>query len=52
MAKLIMERDPKDNKYLHRDFHISLDNGLTYVGNNYGDAAVVELVTKFTNTYY
>ncbi len=52
MAKLVMERDPKDNKYLHRDFHISLDNGLIYVGNNYGEQAVIELVTKFANAYY
>lgn len=52
MAKLVMERDPKDNKYLHRDFHLSLDNGLSYTGTNYGDEAVIELVTKFTNAYY
>ena len=52
MSKLIMKREPKDNKYLHRDFHISLDNGLTYVGTNYGDQAVIELVERFTNQYY
>lgn len=52
MAKLVMKREPKDNKYLHKDFHISLDNGLTYVGNNYGQKAVIELVENFSNQYY
>ena len=52
MARLEMKRDPKDNKYLHRDFHLSLDNGLNYTGTNYGEQAVIELITKFANAYY
>jgi hypothetical protein len=39
MAKLVMDRRAVDNKYLHRDFFISTDTGLRYLGSRYGDAA-------------
>lgn len=52
MAKLVMERKASDNKYLHSSFHISADIGITYVGLNFGDEAVIEYLTRFTLSYY
>ena len=52
MAKLEMERKAADNKYLHRDFHISADNGVEYVGKKYGDAGVDEFLAQFSKAYF
>ncbi len=37
MAKLFIERKAGENKYLHRDFFVSGDIGISFVGENYGD---------------
>lgn len=50
--KLFMDRKASDNKYLHRDFHLSADIGIAYVGNNYGDDAVKEYLVQFTKSYF
>ena len=47
-----MEKSAADNEYFHRDFHISGDRGLRYVGENFGDEAVTEYLTRFTLSYY
>ncbi len=54
MAKerLFMDRKASDNKYLHRDFHVSADIGIAYVGNNYGDDAVKEYLVQFARSYF
>ena len=52
MEKLHIERKASDNKYLHRDFHVSADNGITYVGENYGDDAVIEFLTQYAKSFY
>jgi hypothetical protein len=52
MERLFIERKAEDNKYLHRDFHLLADRGLIYVGENYGDQAVVEFLTEYTKSYY
>lgn len=52
MSKIVIERKASDNKYLHKDFHISGDIGISYVGINYGDKAVIEYLTRFTLNYY
>lgn len=52
MKKLIIERKSSDNKYLHRDFFVSGDIGISYVGNKYGDQAVVEYLIQYTKNYY
>lgn len=49
---LIMERKASDNKYLHRDFHISADNGIEYVGKKYGDEGVKEFLSDFARSYF
>ena len=52
MPKLVMERKASDNKYLHRDFHISSDNGISYVGDKYGDIGVENFLRKFAKSYF
>lgn len=52
MGKLIMERKAADNKYLHRDFHVTADQGIRYIGEQYGDAAVVEYLSNFAAKFY
>ena len=52
MAKLVMDRRAADNKYLHRDFHVSGDTGLAYVGAHYGDNGVKEYLRRFASAQY
>ena len=49
---LIMDRKAADNEYFHLDFHSSLNMGSHYVGENYGEAELVEYLTRFTNNVY
>ena len=50
---LHMERKASDNKYLHKDFHVTLDLGITYIGEHFGgDDAVKEYLTTFAKAYY
>lgn len=52
MSIKVMNKRASDNKYLHRDFHISGDNGLRYVGEKYGDNGVKEYLRRFAAAYY
>lgn len=52
MAKIIMDRRAGDNKYLHRDFHLTADVGIRYVGDNYGDEGIKEYLTDYTLSFY
>ena len=52
MEKLHIERKAADNKYLHKDFHVSADIGITYVGENYGDDAVKDYLTQYALSFY
>ena len=52
MLKGTIERRASDNKYLHRDFHCALDQGLAYLGAKYGGAAVDEYLGGFAASYY
>jgi len=52
MADLHIERKASDNKYLHKDFHVTADIGISYVGTNYGDQAVKEYLTQYANSFY
>ena len=47
-----MERRASDNKYLHKDFHVSLDLGIAYVGDRYGEDAVKEYLTDYAKSFY
>ncbi|MBQ1317375.1 MAG: hypothetical protein IIY46_07825 [Lachnospiraceae bacterium] len=52
MEPLIMDIRAEDNKYLHKDFHITGDNGLLYVGEKFGDNGVREYLYQFTKAFY
>ena len=52
MEKMIMERKAADNKYLHRDFHVTADQGICYIGEQFGTDAVVEYLSNFAEKFY
>lgn len=52
MTMKAMSRKAADNKYLHRDFHVSGDTGLRYVGERYGDNGVKEYLRRFAASNY
>jgi Fic family protein len=37
---------------LHKDFHVTADIGISYVGENYGDDAVKEYLTQYAKSFY
>ena len=43
----VMDRRAADNKYLHRDFHISNDLGAAYIAEKYGPEGVDEYLRTF-----
>lgn len=47
-----MSRKASDNKYLHKDFHNALSNGIEYLDVNYGEEAVREYLYRFTRAFY
>lgn len=51
-SKVVVDMKSEDNKYLHRDFHLSGNNALRYCGENFGDGAVINFLTDFTKCYY
>lgn len=52
MEKLAMERRAYDNKYLHRDFHATLDIGIAYLGDRYGEEQVDRYLAQYVHTRY
>jgi hypothetical protein len=52
MAKKVMERSASDNAYMHKDFHGTLDIGITYIRTKYGDQAVREYLKQFAKAYF
>lgn len=52
MEPLKMERKAADNKYLHRDFHKTLDLGLSYIAKRHGEDSVDEYLRRVTEVYY
>lgn len=52
MEKLVMDRRADANKYLHKDFHLSIDLSVDYVGRRFGDAGVRKYLTKYATAYY
>jgi len=51
LAVKVMKRTASDNKYLHRDFHVSCDIGIAYVGKRYGDEGVRQYLTQYVDSY-
>lgn len=48
----IMDRKASDNEYWHRDFHNGINNGVRYLGENYGDEVVLDYLQTFTRNFY
>lgn len=49
---LIMDRKASDNEYFHKAFHNSLNKGITYLAETYGEGDVREYLAKFTRDFY
>ena len=52
MEKLVMERRAYDNKYLHRDFHATMDIGVAYIGDHFGEEKVDAYLAQYVKTRY
>ncbi len=52
MEKLVVDRRASENPYLHRDFHISTDLSLAYVGKQFGQQGVREYLQQYASAYY
>lgn len=52
MERLHIDRKASDNKYFHRDFHLAADNGLRYIGENYGDEGIKEYLEQYALNFY
>lgn len=48
----IVDMKTEDNKYLHRDFHLSGDLALKYCGEKFGDNEVIGFITSYVKNYY
>ena len=48
----VIDMKSEDNKYLHRDFHVSADNALKYCGDKFGRDAVVAFLRDYVNFFY
>ena len=48
----IMDRKAADNEYFHRDFHSSMNMGIEYLGQNYGEDDIRAYLTRFTLGVY
>ena len=49
---LIMDRKAADNEYFHKAFHNSLNKGISYLEETYGEGDVWEYMKKFTKDFY
>ncbi len=52
MENLVMERRAYDNKYLHRDFHATMDIGIAYLGDHYGEKVLDQYLTRYVQKRY
>ena len=52
MESLIMERRAYDNKYLHRDFHATMDIGIAYLGDHFGEEMLDRFLVQYVQTRY
>lgn len=48
----VVDMHSEDNKYLHRDFHLLGDNALAYAAERWGEDAVIDFLTGFTESYF
>ncbi len=48
----VMERKASDNKYLHKDFHLSMNMLLSYIYENFGKEALIRYLTQYARAYH
>ena len=49
---LTVDRQARDNRYLHREFHNYLNMGVEYLGRRFGKEVIERYLTRFTRNYY
>ena len=49
---ITITRKASDNKYLHRDFHITLNILLEYIDKQFGKDAVIQYLTQYARAYH
>lgn len=52
MTKLVMSRAQGDNHYLHRDFHILLNNAIDYLDKHFGHKGICEFLEDYAHSYF
>lgn len=48
----VMERKASDNKYLHKDFHLSMNILLSYIYENFGKEKLIEYLGQYAEAYH
>jgi len=48
----VIERKASDNKYLHRDFHISMNMLMQYIQDKYGSKALTDYLKQFSREFH
>ncbi|MFO7612912.1 MAG: hypothetical protein R6W99_10640 [Clostridia bacterium] len=48
----VIERKASDNKYLHRDFHISMNMLMDYICSTFGERALIEYLMEFSSEFH
>lgn len=48
----VMSRTAADNKYLHKDFHQSMNLLMDYIYNNFGKENLVQYLRQYTQAYF
>lgn len=48
----IMKRTAADNKYLHKDFHISMNILMDYIHKNFGEEKLIKYLKQYTSEYH
>lgn len=48
----IMSRKASDNKYLHKDFHQSMNLLMEYIYRNFGKESLIKYLKQFTEEYH
>jgi len=52
MAREVVRKTARENRYLHKDFHGALSVGLEYLEDNFGEGSIREYLRQFTLAFY
>lgn len=51
-GRKIMKRKASDNKYLHKDFHLSMNILLIYIYENFGKGELIKYLVQYAESYF